>query len=119
MREVVFRERHVGQPLGHIALVFLGKRGFAVLPVAQREHFGEVARGDQAGAGSGAPCSAPAGRIGRHIVLIHTGQPGVGLQGDLIETVGQEAVFILQILREHATEQFGGQIAFAQRRTGG
>ena len=112
MREVVLRERHVGQSLGHVALVFLGKGGFAVLPVAQREHFGEVARGDQAGTGTGAPGQHLQVRAGGHIVLIHTGQTGVGLQGDLVETVGQEAVFILQILGEHA-EQLGRQVALA------
>lgn len=39
--------------------------------------------------------------IRRHVGLVHTRQTGVRLQRDLVETIGQEAVLVLQVLREH------------------
>ena len=48
MREVVVRERDVAHPLRHVALVLLLERRLAVLPMAESEHFGEIASGDQA-----------------------------------------------------------------------
>ncbi len=99
MREVVVRERDVAHPLRHVALVLLLERRLAVLPMAESEHFGEIASGDQS-ADCGPSEHLQVG-IRRHVGLVHTRQTGVRLQRDLVETIGQEAVLVLQVLREH------------------
>ena len=107
MREVVLREGHVGHALGHIALVFLGERVLAVLPMAEREHFGEVTCGDQARAGLWPPSQDLKVMVGTYLVFVHAGEAGVRLQINLVETIGQEAVFVLQVLREYAENLLG------------
>ena len=107
MREVVLREGHVGHALGHIALVFFGERVLAVLPMAEREHFGEVTCGDQARAGLRPPSQDLKVMVGTYLVFVHAGEAGVRLQINLVEAIGQEAVFVLQVLREYAENLLG------------
>ena len=112
MREVVFGERHVRHPLLHIALILLGQGVLAVLPVSKREHLRKIAGGDQTRTGFRTPRKHLQFGIAGDITLAHPCKARMRLQADLVETVRQEAVFILQILRKH-TENLLRKILFA------
>ena len=109
MGEVVLRERHVGHTLGHVTLIFLGKRHLAVFPMPQCEYLGKITRGDQPRTRFRPPRQNLQIGIGTHIALIHARKTGMRLQCDLVEPIGQEAILVLQVLGEH-TEDLLGQI---------
>ena len=109
MGEVVLRERHVGHTLGHVTLIFLGKRHLAIFPMPQCEHLGKITRGDQPRTRFRPPRQNLQIGIGTHIALIHARKTGMRLQCDLVEPIGQEAILVLQVLGEH-TEDLLGQI---------
>ncbi len=72
--------------------------------MAQGEDLGEIAGGDQTGAGLRPPCEHLQIGVGGDVLLVHAGETRMRLQADLVKAVGQEAVLILQILREHAED---------------
>ena len=78
--------------------------------MAEREHFGEVARGDEPRAGLRTPREHLQLGIMGDITLVDPRQAGMRLQADLVETVGEEAVFVLQILGEHSEELLRQQL---------